>query len=115
MEYIKIKNIDEIVDKVFNLEGFLTNYNSNPNYFYSSPSGHIGRVNPKKLLFTVYKYGYLYDKRILHQLIDNKIDINLDETIIWSDWEQKQFYTKDELKNYLLKNKTFEYVEYAYK
>lgn len=98
--------------QVFEGKGFLSNYESNPSYFSTTPCGHISKVNPLKLYKRVLEFNYFYDNRLLKNLINAKIDILINREIVFSDWDNK-IYTFEELWEYIKHDCEWRYVEYA--
>jgi hypothetical protein len=99
-------------ENVFNGKGFLSNYDSNPEYFKYTPCGFIGLINPLKLYHRVLEFEYHYDICLLNKLIDAKIDIRIDREFVFSDWDNK-IYTLDKLFEYIKHDHTWKYVEYV--
>jgi len=101
------------IQKVFEGEGFLCNYKSNPRLFAHTPCGIIKLCNPVKLLNRLFMYGYYYDKCLFDSMINSKQVILKDYEIVFSEWESKIYNTPDELLKYTKKNSDFYYEEYA--
>lgn len=98
---------------VFEGNGFLSNYESNRQYFSTRACGHIAKVNPLKLLEKVNKSRQFYDRLLLSKLIDSGINITLNKDIVFSDWHSKEIKSIQELKELLNNDQSFNYIKYA--
>jgi len=101
----------DIAQRVFNGEGFLSNYNKN--FRPSTEPAIILKVNPFKLFQKIKKYDYFYDKSLFCKLVRAKTDLYSGKSFIFSTWESKVYNTAEELETFLTKNPDFHYVEYA--
>jgi len=103
--------MNNIAEKVFNGEGFLSNYHKS--WRPSKEPSFILKINPIKLFKRYQKYSYFYEKRLLHRLIDANIDIFSGHAIVFSEWENKVYSNVQDLKEFLKNNHQFHYIEYA--
>lgn len=99
--------------KVFQGEGFLCNYKSNPRLFAHTPCGIISLCNPSKLLRRIFMHNYYYDRCLFDSMINSKCVMMKDYEIVFSDWENKIYNTPEELLEFTKKNTDFYYEEYA--
>ena len=102
--------MNNITKKVFNGEGFLTNYCSS--WCPRQMPSHIKLVNPLKLCHKIKKFNYFYDKYLFDKLLDAKIDILQNKEIVFSEWNNKIYNTPEELQAFLNKNLQFKYMPY---
>lgn len=101
------------INKVFQGEGFLCNYKSNPQLFSHTPCGIIKLCNPLKLLRKVLMHNHYYDRCLLDSMIKSNSVMLKDYEIVFSEWESKIYNTPKELMEFVKKNPDFYYEEYA--